>query len=117
MASPKDLLGLIEQQYPSLSPSARQIAAYVQQHPIALVSKSTAEIARLSGTSKATVSRFFRQLGFESHQDVKDAMLSMREKGLPLPLDENQPDHYQQEIRNLAMTFDGLKPDTVDQVV
>ncbi len=117
MASPKDLLGLIEQQYPSLSPSARQIAAYVQQHPIALVSKSTAEIARLSGTSKATVSRFFRQLGFESHQDVKDAMLSMREKGLPLPLDENQPDHYQQEIRNLAMTFDGLKPDSVDQVV
>ena len=117
MASQTDLLGLIEQQYPSLSPSAQQIATFIQQHPIALVSKSTAEIARLPGTSKATVSRFFRQLGFDSHQQVKDAMLSMREKGLPLPTGEGESDHFQQEMRNLALTFEGLKPETIEQVV
>lgn len=117
MTTRNDLLGLIEQQYPSLSPSAQQIATFIQLHPIALISKSTAEIARLSGTSKATVSRFFRQLGFDSHQQVKDAMLSMREQGLPLPTEEGETDHVRQELRNLALTFEGLKSDVVDQVI
>ncbi|MEG3766445.1 MurR/RpiR family transcriptional regulator [Alteromonas sp. 14N.309.X.WAT.G.H12] len=117
MAMRNDLLGLIEQHYPSLPPSARQIANYLQQHPIAIVSQSTAEIAKTTHTSKATVSRFFRQLGFTSHQDAKDTILAMREKGLPVALDDQEVDHFQKELRNMSLTYEGLKTSAVNDVV
>ena len=117
MAKRDDLMGRIEAKFPSLSPSSRLIANYIQQNPMSVISQSTADIARFTETSKATVSRFFRNLGFESHQDAKDAILAMREKGLPMALGQDEPDHFQKELLNVSRTYEGLKDAAVKDVV
>ncbi|WP_338040699.1 MurR/RpiR family transcriptional regulator [Marinomonas ostreistagni] len=112
----QDVLSLIEQNYPSLSPSARAIANYLQQHPLAIVSQTSAQIAEQTGTSKATVSRFFRQLGFESQQDAKQAQLALRQSGVPVMTHDQSIDQTATELNNLAQTFAGLNPETLAAV-
>ncbi|WP_235890006.1 MurR/RpiR family transcriptional regulator [Maribrevibacterium harenarium] len=112
----QDVLSLIEQHYPSLSPSARAIASYLQQHPLAIVSQTTAEIADKTNTSKATVSRFFRQLGFASQQDAKQAQLALRDSGVPVLTQGNEIDQTATELNNLTRTFDGLRPEVLQNI-
>ena len=69
-----NVLNQIEKHYALLSPAGKRIAQYLQQTPLAVISQSTAQIAEKTQTSKATVSRFFRQLGFDSHQQAKDTL-------------------------------------------
>ncbi|TDO97296.1 MurR/RpiR family transcriptional regulator [Marinomonas balearica] len=117
MSTKQDVLALIEQNYPNLSPSARSIANYLQQHPLAIVSQTSADIAEQTNTSKATVSRFFRQLGFESHQDAKQAQLALRESGVPVAIQSvGNFDQTAQEFKNLSLTFEGLRPELLDDV-
>jgi DNA-binding MurR/RpiR family transcriptional regulator len=82
--TPNDVIQQIEKHYDHLSPSSKSIAHYLQKNPIAVISQSTSTIAEKTNTSKATVSRFFRQLGFESHQQAKDAIITLREQGVPV---------------------------------
>lgn len=112
----QDVLSLIEQNYPNLSPSARSIANYLQQHPLAIVSQTSAEIAEHTHTSKATVSRFFRQLGFESQQDAKQAQLQLRQNGVPVLTQGHSIDQTAEELKNLSQTFEGLHADILNDV-
>ncbi|RDL45171.1 MurR/RpiR family transcriptional regulator [Marinomonas piezotolerans] len=112
----QDVLSLIEQNYPSLSPSARTIANYLQQHPLAIVSQTSAEIAEHTNTSKATVSRFFRQIGFESQQDAKQAQLALRESGVPVLTQGSTIDQTAEELNNLSRTFEGLRPEVLNDI-
>ncbi|GLR69852.1 MurR/RpiR family transcriptional regulator [Agaribacter marinus] len=107
---------LIEKQYASLSPNARNIANFIQQNPLAVITMSVADIAAASKTSKATVSRFFRQLGYESHQDAKSTMLQKRDKGFPVAQAGNKNDSFSQEIANLESSFQGLSDNEIDDV-
>lgn len=113
----QDVLSLIEQHYPALSSSARVIANYLQQHPLAIVSQTSTEIAENTQTSKATVSRFFRQLGYDSHQSAKQAQLALRSSGVPMALhvDKNL-DQTDQEFTNLSLTFAGLSNESLVQI-
>ena len=112
----QDVLSLIEQNYPTLSPSARTIANYLQQHPLAIVSQKSAEIAEQTQTSKATVSRFFRQLGFESQQDAKQAQLQLRNQGVPVLTQGQSIDQTAEELKNLSLTFEGLRTELLDEI-
>ena len=112
----QDVLSLIEQNYPTLSPSARTIANYLQQHPLAIVSQTSAEIAEHTQTSKATVSRFFRQLGFESQQDAKQAQLQLRQQGVPVLTQGQSIDQTAEELKNLSLTFEGLRTELLDEI-
>ena len=78
MADNNGVLARIRDKYTDLSPSARAIANYLQQFPLTIISDSTAEIAAKTNTSKATVSRLFRQLGYASHQDAKQDVVLQR---------------------------------------
>ncbi|MCV2401943.1 MurR/RpiR family transcriptional regulator [Marinomonas sp. C2222] len=116
MTTKQDVLSLIEINYPKLSPSARSIANYLQQHPLAIVSQTSAEIAESTSTSKATVSRFFRQIGFESQQDAKQAQLSLRKSGMPIFTQNSSLDQTSEELKNLSLTFDGLRPEVLNNI-
>ncbi|MDT0596165.1 MurR/RpiR family transcriptional regulator [Glaciecola petra] len=100
----------IVQMYGELSPSARKIANYIQRHPFAILTMSVADIAAASKTSKATVSRFFRQLGYRSHQQAKEELLKLREGGLPLAkAEEIENDQLCNDLKLLKNTFDGIE--------
>ena len=103
-----DVIKQIEKHYASLSPSGQTIAQYLQRNPIAVVTQSTSHIAEQTNTSKATVSRFFRQLGFESHQEAKNTLLTLREQGVPVSPSTTAVLQHEQELNNISQTFDNI---------
>lgn len=52
----------------------KKIADYILDNKKAAVDMTVAELARASGTSDATVSRFCRRCGFKGYQDLKMAL-------------------------------------------
>ena len=60
----------LKAQYPSLSPQEQRVADFIFDHFDDLISYNSAELAQLSGVSKATVSRLFKRLGYEKYKDI-----------------------------------------------
>jgi len=114
--TPDDIIKQIELTYLSLSPSGKKIAHYLQQNPIAVLSQSTSQIAESTGTSKATVSRLFRQLGFASHQEAKAAQSLVRQQGVPLGCAVETTEQFRQEIANVSGTLEGIDARTLTTV-
>lgn len=112
----EDVISLINAHYTSLSPSGRAIANFLQQHPDALLSHSLADIAQATQTSKASVSRFFRQSGLDSHQDAKHRLLSQRSSGVPVHTVASNIDQAALEIRNVATTLENISAETLTEI-
>lgn len=94
--------------YESLTPQEKRVADFVVDHFDDLISYNSAELARVSGVSKATVSRLFKRLGYEKYKDMYDELRVLRQSGMPLtePRDVVHGNtllarHYKQEMANL----------------
>lgn len=104
-----NILERIAVNFADLSPTARRIASYIQQNPLALLSMSVSELAAATHTSKATVSRLFRQLGYDSHQQAKQALLNSRMKGFPVASKATSDEsHLENELLNIQKSFQEL---------
>ena len=105
----------IERHYAELSPQERKAADTLLDRLGDLATYNAAELARLSGVSKATMSRLFRRLGFEDFNEVKEHTRSIRSGGMPLgpqSSDGGLAAHLGQEqenLRRLAESFDEAK--------
>jgi DNA-binding MurR/RpiR family transcriptional regulator len=112
------LVERIKTHYPDLSEAAQSIANFLQRDPMALVSLSVAELAAQTGTSKATVSRFFRQLGYASHQKAKQSLLFQRSAGYPVhEAVQSATDHVAQDHALISQTFANLPAASLNNVV
>src|SRR5205085_8185173 len=72
---------------------------------------NAAELAKLSGVSKATISRLFRHLGFADFNEVKEHTRRLRSSGVPLATQEPDgglPLHLALEKQNLDRLFETL---------
>jgi DNA-binding MurR/RpiR family transcriptional regulator len=98
----------IEQCYQQLSPNARKVANYLQHNPLDVLNFSVAEIAEITHTSKATVSRFFRQLGYANQQDVKKELRTIRHSGYPVSLSHVDNDYINQELSRIRHTWESI---------
>lgn len=102
----------IERHYAELSPQEQKAADTLLDRLGDLATYNAAELARLSGVSKATMSRLFRRLGFEDFNEVKEHTRSIRSSGMPLgpqSSDDGLAAHLGQEqenLRRLAESFD-----------
>ena len=107
----------VEEVYADLGPVERRVADFVLDHLGELPGFTGAELATASGTSKATVSRFFRRLGFAS---FAAARADARTRGLPvgqLPAgDDPVAVHLAHDLRNLERVGATLTAETVDSV-
>ncbi|UFS61035.1 MurR/RpiR family transcriptional regulator [Subtercola endophyticus] len=74
----------IDNSYAELSPQEQRAADFILDHIDDLAVYNASELARLSGVSKATVSRLFRSLGFTDAQEVRDHARALRSEGVPL---------------------------------
>lgn len=110
-----DFSSHIAHTYSSLSPSARDIADFLQRYPTAVVTMSLAQIAEQVNTSKASVSRFFRQLGYQSHLHARTAILNQREVGLPIASLTSE-NITQQELRHLDETFKQIEEEQINRI-
>lgn len=64
----------IPQRYEDLSDAEKAVADFILTHKGTVSSLSAVEIARLSGISNTTVSRFVRSLGYASFADMRYAL-------------------------------------------
>ena len=89
--------------YAELSPQETRAADFMREHLADLAVYNAAEVARLSGVSKATISRLFRRLGFANAEELRDHVRALRGAGTPLVSSVPASDsaHLEQETRNL----------------
>lgn len=111
----------LQEQYDQLTPRERLLADFILDHPQDLALFNTAELARMCGVSKATVSRLFKRLGFSSFREGRAMARRLRQQGVPVAAAGTSPvafdQHLQQEQLNLQQLFQTLNPAQVDTLV
>ncbi|MCE9730757.1 MurR/RpiR family transcriptional regulator [Pectobacterium sp. IFB5596] len=107
----------LRDRYSELSPQEQRVADFIFDHFDDLISYNSAELARLSGTSKATVSRLFKRLGYPSYRDMRDELRTLRQSGMPLADNRDAVQgntllarHYKQEMANLTQWINQIDP-------
>ncbi|XOV77973.1 MAG: MurR/RpiR family transcriptional regulator [Aestuariibacter sp.] len=106
MSNYTPFLKRVEQHFSELPPSAREVAGYLQHNPLHILTLSVAEIAERCQTSKATVSRLFRQLGYDNHLAVKQ---ELREQGHPVMSKSDDASFIDGEYERIKQAWDYLK--------
>ncbi|QQG29530.1 MurR/RpiR family transcriptional regulator [Pectobacterium carotovorum] len=107
----------LRDRYGELSPQEQRVADFIFDHFDDLISYNSAELARLSGVSKATVSRLFKRLGYPSYRDMRDELRTLRQSGMPLADNRDVVQgntllarHYKQEMANLTQWINQIDP-------
>lgn len=107
---PPTLAERIDAAYAGLTPQEQRAADFMRVHLADLAVYNATEVARLSGVSKATVSRLYRRLGFESADDLREHVRAVRATGSPVPSEATTTygAHLEQEIANLRAALASL---------
>lgn len=120
----KQLDERLRSHYPQLSPQEQRVGDFVFDHFDDLISYNSAELARLSGVSKATVSRLFKRLGYEKYKDMRDELRTLRQSGMPLTDNRDAVQgntllarHYKQEMANLTQWVNSIDATQFGEVV
>lgn len=106
--------------YGSLPTQAQRVADLVLDHLGDIGTYSVAELAQLSNTSAATVSRLFATLGYSDFAEVKAHVRDLRREGIPVatPLSDvtAHQEQFQCEVENLRTVFESLSPERLSSV-
>lgn len=114
---PKKSLSLenrIRQNWEKLSSHEQQLADVLLAAPGQLAMNTATELAESANVSKATTSRFFRHLGYDSYDEARRQAREMQNSGSPLYLQALSRDssidnivqsHLEKEIANLVNTY------------
>ncbi|MOA05384.1 putative DNA-binding transcriptional regulator [compost metagenome] len=111
-------------EYPQLTPQEQRVADFIFDHFDDLISYNSAELARLSGVSKATVSRLFKRLGYPSYRAMRDELRTLRQSGMPLTDNRDAVQgntllarHYKQEMANLTQWVNHIDAEQFNAVI
>ncbi|REC93619.1 MurR/RpiR family transcriptional regulator [Kushneria indalinina] len=115
----------LRQQFDQLTPNEQKVAGFILDHFDDVAVYSAADLARLTGVSKATVSRLFRRLGFASFSEVRQHARELRYHGVPLVTDssalgsglERFQRHFERERDNLHQMLAAIDAGTFDALV
>ncbi|MEZ2391623.1 MurR/RpiR family transcriptional regulator [bacterium RCC_150] len=109
----------IERHYSELGPQEQKAADTLLDRLGDLAVYNAAELAQLSGVSKATMSRLFRRLGFADFNEVKEHTRGLRSSGVPLATQEADGGthlHRAADQQNLNRLFETLDDDRLHKV-
>jgi DNA-binding MurR/RpiR family transcriptional regulator len=109
----------IEAGYRDLSPQEQRAADFMRDHLADLAVYNATEVARLSGVSKATISRLYRRLGFDGAEQVRDHVRALRATGTPIASESptSFAAHIDQELLNLRAALTGLDPSVAGALI
>ena len=125
-AKPASLEGRIRQHWDQLSLHEQRLADILLAAPGQLAMNTATELAQSAGVSKATATRFFRHLGYESYDAARRQAREMQNSGSPLylqaapgasPLGSLMQSHLEKEVANLVNTFRSLEGDELQSCV
>ncbi|SEI44236.1 MurR/RpiR family transcriptional regulator [Pseudomonas sp. NFR16] len=110
----------IRSRYEQMSAVEQKLSDVILASPGQLAMQTATELAISAGVSKATTTRFFRALGYDSYDAARREARKASSGGSPLYLQHlNDADHdpqalvqhhLDQEIANLAKTYESLSP-------
>lgn len=116
----------IRQEYDQLSPTEKRVASFILDHLDDLATYNSVELSRQCDTSKATISRLFRRLGYSSFKEVREELRRLRQSGVPLPGPKLNSEaslvdrHLVSEMKNLkrlqALAQSSLLADIIEQL-
>lgn len=114
----------IRSHYSQLAPQEQRIADFALDHYDDLTSYNSAELARLTGVSKATVSRLFKRLGYEKYRDMREELRTLRQTGMPITDSRDAVQgntllarHYKQELSNLNQWVSAIDAQQFSEIV
>lgn len=118
------LLARIRRVMHTLHPMERRLAEALLSFPGELASYSASELAKLANVSNATVSRFFRKLGYPNFEAARRNVRAEKQSGAALLLLGQTTEtlhhvveaHDAQAHLNLTRTFSGISITEVDTV-
>lgn len=110
----------IRSRYEQMSAVEQKLSDVILASPGQLAMQTATELAISAGVSKATTTRFFRALGYDSYDAARREARKASSGGSPLYLQHlNDADHdpqalvqhhLDQEVANLAKTYESLSP-------
>jgi len=108
----------IRSRYEQMSAVEQRLSDVILASPGYLAMQTATELATSAGVSKATTTRFFRALGYDSYETARRDARKASSGGSPLYLqhlgdEDRDPQaliqhHLDQEIANLAKTYESL---------
>lgn len=115
-------LSRVKTALPDLHRAERKLGCFLLDFPGDLAAYDAQELARLSGVSKSTVSRFVRRLGFSSYESARRAARDERQRGSRhfLAHAESVPPEHQlstslrEEVENVTKTFERIDAGDLD---
>jgi DNA-binding MurR/RpiR family transcriptional regulator len=110
------LVQRIDDAYVSLAPQEQRVAEFLRERPDEGALYNSSELARMTGVSKATVSRLFRRLGFTGSAEVRDLLRAERLAGMPVALetaDDPFAARLRRDIENLERSYAAMDHDAV----
>lgn len=125
-AKTASLEGRIRQHWDQLSLHEQRLADVLLAAPGQLAMNTATELAQSAGVSKATATRFFRHIGYESYDAARRQAREMQNSGSPLylqaapsssPFDSLMQNHLEKEISNLVNTFRSLESGELEACV
>lgn len=124
----RSVLGAICSSYDTFFEAEKKIADFMMENKAAVVDMTVGELARASGTSDATVSRFCRRCGFKGFQNLKLALarevLEEEQKDLNVSNDIDRDDISQSlqnilanKVTELTETVNMMDPGNLEQIL
>lgn len=124
----RSVLGAICSSYDTFFEAEKKIADYMMENKAAVVDMTVGELARASGTSDATVSRFCRRCGFKGFQNLKLALarevLEEEQKDLNVSNDIDRANISQSlqnilanKVAELTETVNMMDPGNLEQIL
>lgn len=109
---------------PELHRAEQKLGSFLLDFPGELASYDAQELARLSGVSKATVSRFVRRLGFDNYESARRAVREESQTGSrhflahsqTVPSEKQLATSLTEEMENVAQTFARINTADLDAV-
>ena len=124
----RSVLGAICSSYDTFFEAEKKIADFMMENKAAVVDMTVGELARASGISDATVSRFCRRCGFKGFQNLKLALarevLEEEQKDLNVSNDIDRADISQSlqnilanKVTELTETVNMMDPGNLEQIL
>lgn len=128
MSGNQSVVGAICSSYESYFEAEKKIADFIIEHKEAVVDMTVAELAKASGTSDATVSRFCRRCGFKGFHQLKMSLarevVEEKNQAIQVSNDILRQDISQSlqnilanKVAELTQTLSMIDPDNLEKIL